>query len=136
MKRWQGMTLAALPVVLGILFIIGVFADWFPIQSGHSIQADAGAGGSETSPGSSGGSAGGSGGQDMTEAKQIVSTQCASCHGADLNGAVGPNLHERAKALSKDQIVAVLKNGKGIMPGNLVPGKEEAVAAFIKSLAQ
>lgn len=131
MKRWQGMTMAALPGILGILFIIGVFADWFPIHTGQSTQASVSSG----SEGSQGGGSSGAGG-DMTEAKQIVSSQCTSCHGADLTGAVGPNLHERAKAMSKDQIVTVLKNGKGMMPGNLVSGKEEMVAEYIKSLAQ
>ncbi|MDI3327289.1 MAG: cytochrome c [Alicyclobacillaceae bacterium] len=125
MKRWQAVALAALPVVLGILFIIGAFADWFPLPQGQHKATNA------QSEGQSGGSDGVS-----SEAKQLVSAQCSSCHGADLKGAMGPNLYDRAKALSKEQIVDVLKNGKGAMPGKLVSGKEEMVAEYIKSLAK
>ncbi|GER66924.1 cytochrome c [Weizmannia acidilactici] len=46
---------------------------------------------------------------------------CATCHGNNLQGAVGPNLHGVGKKLSKDKIKDVLKNGtSGGMPAGLV----------------
>lgn len=60
--------------------------------------------------------------------------QCLSCHGTDLTGASAPDLTNLA--LSKDEIVDILKNGKGGMPPGLVPGNEAAVADYLLSLKE
>ncbi|MDB5085499.1 MAG: cytochrome [Bacilli bacterium] len=70
------------------------------------------------------------------DAKAFVQTTCVSCHGADLHGLVGPDLHKKAQELSAVQIANVLKNGyNGDMPKGLAPGHEDEVAAYIKTLA-
>lgn len=56
---------------------------------------------------------------------------CISCHGANLEGGMGPAL--KGLNLSKEEIVDIIKNGKGSMPGNLAPGNEEAIAEYLLS---
>lgn len=68
------------------------------------------------------------------EAKATVESTCAACHGADLKGSAGPNLHNISQKYDKDKIVEILKNGKGGMPAGLVPGMEEAVADYLLTL--
>ncbi len=61
--------------------------------------------------------------------------QCLSCHGTDLTGTpAAPDLTNLA--LSKDEIVDILKNGRGGMPKGLVPGNEAAVADYLLSLKE
>ncbi|MEC1179956.1 cytochrome c [Metasolibacillus meyeri] len=57
---------------------------------------------------------------------------CIGCHGGDLTGGMGPDLH--GIALSKEEIVEILTNGKGSMPAGTAKGNEEAVADYILSL--
>ncbi|MCF6093634.1 cytochrome c [Microaerobacter geothermalis] len=59
---------------------------------------------------------------------------CTSCHGSDLSGGIGPNL--KTTTLSKEEIVEVLKNGRGAMPGGLAAGNEEKAAEFILSIKE
>ena len=46
---------------------------------------------------------------------QIYSAECASCHGASGEGGIGPSL--QASTLSLSQIVAIVTDGQGFMPG-------------------
>jgi mono/diheme cytochrome c family protein len=46
----------------------------------------------------------------------IYKKSCISCHGDNLQGAMGPNLQKVGSKLSKDQIVTIITNGKGSMP--------------------
>lgn len=68
------------------------------------------------------------------EAEGIAKSTCAGCHGVDLKGQVGPNLHNIGSKLSKDEIVNILKNGRGGMPKGLVPGKEAIMADYLMTL--
>lgn len=48
--------------------------------------------------------------------ESFVQGQCISCHGGDLTGAFGPDLHGLTE--SKEEIHDIIKNGKGdSMPG-------------------
>lgn len=51
---------------------------------------------------------------------------CISCHGSSYEGGVGPSLV--GTELPQEEIEDILINGKGTMPGGLVP--EENVAAM------
>ena len=51
---------------------------------------------------------------------------CISCHGSSYEGGVGPSLV--GTELAQEDIEDILINGKGTMPGGLVP--EENVAAM------
>lgn len=53
--------------------------------------------------------------------KEIYQQSCVSCHGGNYEGGVGPALTSVGGRLSADQIKEVLKNGRGSMPGGLVP---------------
>jgi len=53
--------------------------------------------------------------------EEIYQQSCVSCHGENYEGGVGPALTGVGNRLSADQITDVLKNGRGAMPGGLVP---------------
>lgn len=53
--------------------------------------------------------------------EEIYQQQCLACHGADFNGGAGPKLLGVGDRLSSEEIQDILKNGKGIMQGGLVP---------------
>ncbi|MGC4376003.1 cytochrome c [Fictibacillus sp. Mic-4] len=63
----------------------------------------------------------------------IVKKNCTSCHGQNLEGAVGPNLQHIGKELSKDDILNTIKNGKkgakGQMPAGVIQGDEANIVA-------
>lgn len=67
------------------------------------------------------------------DAQKIVSQKCSSCHGDNLQGAVGPNLQKVGSKYSKDQILGILKNGKqGGMPAGLISGDDaDKVATWL-----
>jgi len=81
---------------------------------------------------------------------KVYSTRCALCHGAKGNGdgpaAAGLNPKPRAhtdkaymSTLTDDQIVAVIRNGKGTMPawGKILSEEEvQAVAKHVRELGQ
>ncbi|CAD2079090.1 cytochrome c-551 [Jeotgalicoccus coquinae] len=52
-------------------------------------------------------------------------TSCFSCHGADLEGASGPNLQEVGSRLDADQIRTVIVEGTDVMPGGMVEDPED-----------
>jgi len=70
------------------------------------------------------------------EVQSMVQSTCVACHGADLNGSAGPNLHNLDQKYSKEEIVDILVNGKGGMPKGTVPGNEEYVADYLLTLKQ
>lgn len=51
--------------------------------------------------------------------EEIYAGKCSSCHGDQYQGVVGPALTNLT--LSEGEIKDILVNGKGSMPGNLVP---------------
>ncbi|MDP4169322.1 MAG: cytochrome c [Bacillota bacterium] len=58
------------------------------------------------------------------EAANIFSQHCASCHGGNLEGGVGPKLADVGSRLTKAQIETRIKNGGGGMPPGLIQGAE------------
>jgi cytochrome c551 len=74
------------------------------------------------------------GGNDATlvaQGEEAFKKSCIGCHGANLEGGAGPALNNLS--LSKEEIVQIIKNGRGSMPGNLAPDKEEAIAEYLLS---
>lgn len=129
-RTFQGILVATVPVVLGLAFTVGILkldANGFVTKldtATNAVPATASATGGSTAT------------SVAFDAKAFVKNTCESCHGADLTGAYGPNLHVKAKELTVEQITEVLKNGKnGKMPAGLAKGHEEDVAKYIKSLA-
>lgn len=66
-------------------------------------------------------------GQASAEDGEVVyrSASCFSCHGADLEGASGPNLQDVGSRLTSDEIRTVVEEGTNVMPGGLVEDPEE-----------
>ncbi|AMW98769.1 cytochrome c [Rummeliibacillus sp. G93] len=64
----------------------------------------------------------------------IAQQKCISCHGDNLKGNVGPNLH--GTGLSEAEVKDILTKGKGGgMPAGLVQGAElDAMAKYISGL--
>ncbi|GGA32286.1 MULTISPECIES: cytochrome c550 [Psychrobacillus] len=65
---------------------------------------------------------------------EFAQGKCISCHGANFEGQGNfPSLV--GTALSEDEVKDVLANGRGAMPGGLVPAENiDAMAAWVKSL--
>lgn len=70
--------------------------------------------------------------ETVAKGESVTQSSCIGCHGNDLTGGMGPNLH--GLTLSKDEIVEIVTNGKGQMPGGLAKGDEEAVADYLLTL--
>ena len=73
---------------------------------------------------------------DAGAGEALFDQNCASCHGdGGVGGGVGPRLagSEIDLALAQDRI----RNGKGIMPPELVTGRaEQDVLAYVKTLLE
>lgn len=67
-----------------------------------------------------------------SEGEKIVKSSCVGCHGIDLKGDMGPNLHNLP--YTKEYLIDFLIKGKGSMPPGTANGKEEAVAEYLLSL--
>ncbi|MFC4183210.1 cytochrome c551 [Saccharococcus thermophilus] len=74
------------------------------------------------------------GGGDTAAAEQIFQQNCASCHGKDLSGNVGPNLQKVGSKYSKDEIKKIIENGRGGMPAGVIKGADvDKVAEWLAS---
>lgn len=77
---------------------------------------------------------------DLDSAKQMFETSCASCHGFDAGGGVGPNIQRVPANRGDDEVVKIIKNGvPGTgMPafgGTLTDAQTMQIVAYIRSLA-
>ncbi|EKN64256.1 cytochrome c [Schinkia azotoformans] len=62
----------------------------------------------------------------------MVKASCASCHGQNLEGGVGPALADVGSRLSAEEIANIINNGKNAMPAGMVdPAKAEVIAAWL-----
>ncbi|MEW9699876.1 cytochrome c [Paenibacillus sp. SI8] len=75
-----------------------------------------------------------SGAASKADAQTVFKANCVSCHGANLEGLVGPSLQKVGGKLSKDQIASLITNGKGAMPsfkGKLTDDEITSVATWL-----
>ena len=116
-----------IPFILIMAFGIGLI--FFLSMDGVGNKEEIAA--TEEAEGTEGGEEASAGGFDP-EAKAQQS--CIGCHGNSYEGTgAAPALV--GTALSEDEVKDVLANGKGAMPGGLVPAENiDAMAAWIKSL--
>ena len=73
-------------------------------------------------------------GTETTDAsEQVAQQRCGTCHGGNLQGMGNtPALNDIGSRLSEEEILNVIENGQGSMPGGLVKGEEaEALAAWL-----
>lgn len=110
-----------------LLFMVGCGS-----QSADNSAATSGSQTPENSADSgkdAGASASGDAGYDAAKA-QSTYMSCAGCHGQNLEGGVGPAL--KGTQLSAEDILKVIENGQGTMPGGLVSGEDaKNLAAWI-----
>ncbi|MDF0727199.1 cytochrome c [Cytobacillus sp. S13-E01] len=67
--------------------------------------------------------------------EEIYQQTCISCHGADFGGGVGPKLIGVGDKYSSEEIQDIIKNGKGIMQGGMVPNEKlEEMATWLMEL--
>ncbi|MFX3624782.1 MAG: cytochrome c551 [Ectobacillus sp.] len=62
-------------------------------------------------------------------AEEIYQKSCASCHGGDLKGQVGPDLTKVGGKYSKEDIENIIKNGRGSMPAGTIQGDDVTTVA-------
>lgn len=62
-------------------------------------------------------------------AEEIYKQSCASCHGGNLEGGVGPELAAIGGKYSAQEIEDIIKNGQGTMPPNIIQGEEATAVA-------
>ncbi|MCA0993225.1 MULTISPECIES: c-type cytochrome [Bacillales] len=115
-------------IILFLVMVVG-FTYWLSTTEEH-------AGGNEASHGEQAEEGGGEEGGDSAgggEAEKVFAQNCASCHGENLGGGAGPALEAVGGKYSKDEILDIIKNGKGGgMPAGLIQGEEaEMVAAWL-----
>ncbi|WP_027409303.1 cytochrome c551 [Anoxybacteroides tepidamans] len=74
------------------------------------------------------------GGATSSAAEQIFQQSCASCHGQNLEGKVGPNLQKVGSKYSKDEIKQIIEKGRGGMPAGVIKGADvDKVAEWLAS---
>lgn len=67
------------------------------------------------------------------DAEAVAQQKCIGCHGGDLEGAVGPSL--RGEDKDAKELHEIIKNGKGGMPGGLIPDENiDAMVDYILTL--
>jgi len=53
---------------------------------------------------------------DIAMGKQLYAANCASCHGVDATGQLGPNLHGVVERRGEQGVFGIVRNGMGGMP--------------------
>lgn len=72
---------------------------------------------------------------DATRGRAVFARTCASCHGADATGGVGPRL--RGADVTIEAARETIRNGRGVMPAGLVSGREEDdVLAYLATIIE
>ncbi len=68
-------------------------------------------------------------GEVSDDPEAIFANSCASCHGDDMTGSVGPDLTTVGSDHSTEDIEEIINNGQGAMPPGTAPPEEAAVLA-------
>lgn len=58
------------------------------------------------------------------EPDKVFQQSCASCHGNNLQGQVGPGLQKVGNKYSQEEIEKIIVNGRGSMPAGIVKGED------------
>lgn len=58
------------------------------------------------------------------EPDKVFQQSCASCHGNNLQGQVGPSLQKVGNKYSQEEIEKIIVNGRGSMPAGIVEGED------------
>lgn len=66
---------------------------------------------------------------DAGDGDALFQQSCSSCHGADLKSGGAPDLDKIGSKYSKDEILGIIENGRGGMPGGILEGEDAAAVA-------
>jgi len=71
----------------------------------------------------------------LSAEETLFQNHCSTCHGGNLEGGYGPSLQHAGKTYSKEQILQILKNGKGSMPSqSFIPqADQEKLATWLSN---
>ncbi|WP_160723868.1 c-type cytochrome [Bacillus sp. USDA818B3_A] len=68
----------------------------------------------------------------ISAAEEIFNNTCMSCHGSDLKGGAGPDISAVGSKYSEEDILKIVKDGKGMMPSNLLSEEDsEKIAKWL-----
>lgn len=70
----------------------------------------------------------------IQQGEEVVQKNCIGCHGSDLQGGAGPSLIGLGDRYSTEELIDIITNGRGTMPGGQAEGNEEAVVAYLLTL--
>lgn len=117
-----------IPYILIMAFGLGLI--FFMSIGGADKKAELAKGGAKTEQTTNNGKSTSS----SVDPESIAKQKCITCHGDNLKGSVGPNLH--GTGLSEAKVKEILTKGKGTgMPAGLVSGAElDAMAKYIAGL--
>lgn len=73
---------------------------------------------------------------EYPEAVALYKKSCISCHAADLQGRVGPNLQQAGSKFTADELANLISEGKGGMPAYKKSLNAEEIQALAEWLAQ
>jgi cytochrome c551 len=62
-------------------------------------------------------------------AQQIVSNNCTTCHGQNLQGNVGPNLTKIGSKYSQSEIEDIINHGKSAMPAGVISADQAKIVS-------
>jgi cytochrome c551 len=73
---------------------------------------------------------------DVAAAEKVYqNSACMNCHGGNLQGGAGPKLIDIGARKTKAEILHIIVNGQGSMPGGMLSGDDaELVASWLASL--
>ncbi|HTR46628.1 MAG TPA: c-type cytochrome [Verrucomicrobiae bacterium] len=76
--------------------------------------------------------------EDIAMGKQLFAANCASCHGVDATGQLGPNLHGVAQRLGETGVFFIIRNGRGGMPpvSSINDQRVWQVVGFVRTLGE
>lgn len=57
--------------------------------------------------------------------ESVYKNNCSTCHGNQLEGGFGPNIENINEKFSKEELMDIFKNGKGMMPKMLISEDEK-----------
>ena len=88
--------------------------------------------------GGGGGADGGEDGADRVQAEggRLYANRCSACHGDGLEGAFGPDLRNIGERMSREELIAVIRDGTGLMRGlkdRLTDEEIAAIADWVRS---
>jgi putative heme-binding domain-containing protein len=92
----------SLPVILGMFMSSSLRAQGPPVQNSRAA--------SQASPADK------LTADDIAMGKQLYAANCASCHGVDAAGQLGPSLHGVVQRLGGQGVFGIVRNGRGGMP--------------------